>query len=152
MSKHETWRTREYWREVGGLLIEEFHAIKGDKELDIGKRAIDGVIVLGEPSAIQTGGVHDFKGKDLIVIQTKSDRLGMYLMGQAYFSREIMRRFNPRSVKAVAICGRTDAEMVALCSQADIEVRVIPDNSSPIAEDRDEQSNPTAKQGNEGAG
>lgn len=136
MSKHETWRTRVYWREVGGLLIEEFHAIKADKEQNVGKRAIDGVIVLGEPKAIQTGGAHDFQGKDLIVIQTKSGRLGMYLMGQAYFSREIMRRFNPRSVRAVAICGRTDAEMVALCSQADIEVCTIPDNSSPIADDK----------------
>lgn len=73
-------------------------------------------------------------------------------MGQAYFSREIMRRFNPRSVRAVEICGRTDTEMVALCSQADIEVRVIPDNSSPIADGRVEQSNPTAEQGSQGDG
>ena len=150
MSKHETWRTREYWRDVGGLLIEEFHAIKGDKKRDVGKRAIDGVIVLGEPSATQTGGAYDFQGKDLIVIQTKSGRLGMYLMGQAYFSREIMMRYNPRSVRTVAVCGRPDPEMETLCSQADIEVCVIPDSSRPIAEDYLEPSNQNAEQ--DGAG
>ena len=43
MSKHETWRTRRYWNRVGGLLIEEFVAVKGGK--DIGRRPVDGVIV-----------------------------------------------------------------------------------------------------------
>jgi hypothetical protein len=133
MSKHETWRTRQYWQKVGGLLIEEFHAIKGDNKRGIAKRAMDGVIVLGEPSAIQTGGAYDFQGKDLIVIQTKPGRLGMYLMGQAYFSREIMRRYNPRSIKTVAVCGQTDPEMEILCSQSDIEVFVVSDNSRAIA-------------------
>jgi hypothetical protein len=150
MSKHETWRTREYWREVGGLLIEEYHAIKGHKERGVGKRAIDGVIVLGEPRSIQTGGVYDFEGKDLIVIQTKSGRLGMYLMGQAYFTREIMRRFNPRSIRTVAVCGQPDHEMEALCSQADIEVSVIPDSSRPIADDCCAQANQEAEQASAG--
>lgn len=45
MSKHETWRTRQYWHSVGGYLIEEFHAIKPDKAMQVHKRAIDGVIV-----------------------------------------------------------------------------------------------------------
>ncbi|MDB4386648.1 hypothetical protein N9Z15_00405 [Akkermansiaceae bacterium] len=132
-------RTRRYWREVGGLLIEEFHAIKGDKSHNVGKRAIDGVIVLGEPEALQCGGTHDFQDKDLIVIQTKSGRLGMYLMGQAYFSREIMRRFSPRSIRTVAICGTDDTEMSELCSQADIEVCVTPEGSRPLT---DEDTNP----------
>lgn len=150
MSKHETWRTREYWREVGGLLIEEFHAINADKKKDISKRAIDGVIVLGEPTTIQSGGTHDFEGKDLIVIQTKSDRLGMYLMGQAYFSREIMRRFNPRSLRAVAVCGRPDSEMARLCAQADIEVRIIPDHhlsNTPSKQDAEQVADGDAEEG-----
>ena len=127
MSKNETWRTRKYWSSVGGLLIEEFHAIRSDVPNNISKRAIDGVIVLGEVNAIQVGGNYDFKGKDIIVVQTKSNRLGMYLMGQAYYSGLIMKRFEPRSIKAVAICGKSDAEMEKLCEESGVEVLVLPD-------------------------
>ena len=126
MSKNETWRTRKYWESVGGLLIEEYLAIPGNKEKNVGKRLIDGIIVLGEEKSNRKGGSFNFKGRDIIVIQTKSNRLGMTLMGQAYFSREIMKRYNPKSIKAVAICGSGDAEMEALCKEADIEVVVIP--------------------------
>ena len=85
MSKNETWRTRKYWKSVGGLLIEEFQVVPASKEKNIGKRVLDGVIVLGEKEGLQTGGTYDLKGKDIIVIQTKSNRLGMTLMGQAFF-------------------------------------------------------------------
>ena len=44
MSLHETWRTRMYWKTIGGLLIEEFVAVDGNKEQ--GRRPIDGIIVL----------------------------------------------------------------------------------------------------------
>ena len=125
MSKHETWRTRKYWSSIGGLLIEEFTAISGDSKNEIGKRLIDGIIVLDEPKHIQTGGKFDFTGKDIIVLQTKKERLGMYLMGQAFFSREIMKRYNPNSIKTVAICGKRDREMEAICSRFGIEVAVI---------------------------
>jgi hypothetical protein len=81
MSKHETWRTRQYWKTVGGLLIEEFLAIPSNNKEDIAKRLIDGIIVLGEPNKIQSGGSYDFTDKDIIVVQTKANRLGMYLMG-----------------------------------------------------------------------
>ena len=74
-----------------------------------------------------TGGRHEFKGEDIIVIQTKTGRLGMYLMGQAYFSREIMKRYHPRSIRTVAICGVSDPEMEAFCERAGIEVCVIPE-------------------------
>lgn len=125
MSKHESWRTRQYWETTGGLLIEECSAIRLDRKRNIGKRLIDGVIVLGEKNNIQVGGSFDVCGKDIIVVQTKADRLGMYLMGQAFFSREIMKRYNPKSIKAVAICGESDIEMEALCKQYEIEVVVI---------------------------
>ena len=128
MSKHETWRTRKYWESIGGLLIEEFLAIRLNRKDGIGKRLIDGVIVLGEEKNIQIGGQHDIEGKDVIAIQTKSTRLGMYLMGQAYFSREILKRFNPKSIKTVAICGEGDPEMGKLCKEFGIEVVVIPES------------------------
>ena len=44
MSLHETWRTEMYWKTIGGLLIEEFVAVDGNKEQ--GRRTIDRIIVL----------------------------------------------------------------------------------------------------------
>lgn len=125
MSKHETWRTREYWDTVGGLLIEEFLAVKGSNEQ--GKRLLDGVIVLGKEKAVQTGGTYDLEGEDVIVIQTKSGRLGMYLLGQAYFSGFLLEAFGPKSIKSVAICGKGDVVMEQLAKEHDVEVVVIPE-------------------------
>jgi hypothetical protein len=132
MSKHETWRTRQYWESVGGLLIEEYLAIPLSKDQSIGKRLIDGVIVLGEPKSRQKGGTYNFEGKDIIAVQTKATRLGMYLMGQAYFTREILKRFKPNTIRTVAICGKGDREMEILCKKEDIEVMIITESDKDI--------------------
>ncbi|MGI9190529.1 MAG: hypothetical protein ACR2IL_00300 [Chitinophagaceae bacterium] len=123
MSKHETWRTRKYWEQTGGLLIEEFLAVRGTENQ--GRRPIDGVIVLNEATEIHKENFYDISGKDVIVIQTKKDRIGMYLLGQAYFSKFLIEKFNPRSIKCVAICGRTDTIMEDLAKKHDVEVVVI---------------------------
>lgn len=123
MSKHETWRTRLYWESVGGLLIEEFIAVSGSKEQ--GVRPVDGLIVLGEETKIHQGNTYDIKGKDVIVVQTKKNRIGMYLLGQAYFSKLLIEKHNPRSVKSVAICGRNDKVMQELADQHGVEIVVI---------------------------
>ena len=126
MSKHETWRTKLYWESVGGLLIEEFMSVKGNK--DQGKRTVDGLIVLGEKTGIYKGNTYDISGKDVIVIQTKRGRIGMYLLGQAYFSRFLIEKHKPKSVKSVAICGRNDKVMQELADQHDVEIVVIEEN------------------------
>ena len=126
MSKHETWRTKLYWESVGGLLIEEFMSVKGNK--DQGKRPVDGLIVLGEKTRIHKGNTYDISGKDVIVIQTKRGRIGMYLLGQAYFSRFLIEKHKPKSVKSVAICGRNDKVMQELADQHDVEIVVIEEN------------------------
>lgn len=123
MSKHETWRTRQYWNNIGGLLIEEFVAIRGSKEN--GSRVIDGLIVLGEPKGIHTGKFFNIEGKDVIIIQTKASRIGMYLLGQAFFSKFLVAKHNPKSIKCVAICGRNDSIIQELALDHDIEVVVI---------------------------
>ena len=129
MSKHESWRTKKYWENLeNGLLIEEFLAIPQSRDRSVGRRLIDGVIVLNVEKAIQYGGTFDLEGKDIIAIQTKATRLGMSLMGQAFFTREILKRFKPKSIKTVAICGKGDIEMEKLCEQASIEVVVIPES------------------------
>ena len=92
MSKHESWRTRKYWSNTGGLLIEEFLAVRTTKAN--GQRLIDGVIVLNEETRIHDSNVYNIEGKDVIVIQTKRSRIGMYLLGQAYFSKFLIEKFS----------------------------------------------------------
>ena len=86
---------------------------------------MDGVIVLGGPSRILDRSEHsmvDLRGKDIVVVQTKAGRLGMYLLGQALFSRELMRAFAPRTVMSVAVCQRDDATLRPLAEKYGIEV------------------------------
>ncbi|NNK40867.1 MAG: hypothetical protein HKP45_09470 [Winogradskyella sp.] len=123
MSQKETWRTRKYWSQTGGLLIEEFLAVNGSKT--VGRRPIDGVIVLNEETRVHDGNFYDIEGKDVIVIQTKSNRIGMYLLGQAYFSQFLINKFNPRSIKSIAICGKYDDVIGQLAKDHGIEVVVI---------------------------
>ena len=51
----------------------------------------------------------------------------MYLMGQAFFSKELMKKFNPKSIRTVAICGKDDSVMRELSEEFGIEVVVYND-------------------------
>lgn len=125
MSKHETPLTVRYWESIGGSLIEEFPAVR--RGPNNAQRLIDGVIVLdGKRRRIS----HDettIQDQDIVVIQTKASRLGMYLMGQALFSAEMMKSFNPRSIRTVAICNQDDVILRPICDGAGIEVVVFND-------------------------
>lgn len=125
MSKHETWRTQKYWEQIGGLLIEEFEAVSGTNTH--GRRTIDGLIVLNEDKGIHLGNTYNIEGKDVVAIQTKSGRIGMYLLGQAYFSKFLIERHKPRSIKCLAICGKTDAIMEELAKKHNVEIVIIND-------------------------
>lgn len=115
MSKKETPLTRRYWREVGGTLIEEFPAVKASP--DNGKRFLDAVIVINGENKIAKFNEISIKGKDIIVVQTKAKRLGMYLMGQAIISPKLLRKFKPRSIKSVAICIKGDSVLEPILKQ-----------------------------------
>jgi hypothetical protein len=91
MSKHETWRTRLFWEETGGVLIEEFVAIEGN--LSQGKRLMD----------------------------------GMYLLGQAYFSKFIIENHQPKSTRTVAICGKNDLILGEFAKKHGVEIVEYPD-------------------------
>ena len=125
MSKLETPLTRRYWKSVGGTLIEEFPAVKGSTTNS--RRLMDGVIVFDGNHRIAKANEVEIEGKDIIVIQTKANRLGMYLMGQAFFSKELMKKFNPKSIRTVAICGKDDSVMRSLSEEFEIEVVVYDD-------------------------
>ena len=115
MSQHETPMTRWYWQEVGGTLIEEFVAVEGTATC--GRRVLDGVIIQDGAYRIAHQSEVSLKGKDIIVVQTKASRLGMYLMGQAFFSAQLLQRFQPRSVVSVALCSQDDAVLRPLFEQ-----------------------------------
>jgi hypothetical protein len=106
MSKLETPMTRRYWRQVGGTLIEEFPAVRRRK--DRGQRLIDGIILPEGEHKIAHRKDVSLEGKDIIVVQTKWRRFGMYLMGQTFFSVELMKSFNPKSIRSVALCEQYD--------------------------------------------
>jgi hypothetical protein len=120
MSKHETPLTRKYWASVGGTLVEEFPVVR--KSSSCAQRLLDGLIVFDGKKRIAKADEISIQGKDVIVLQTKANRLGMYLMGQAFFSRELVNALNPKSIRTVAICAQDDSEMHALCDKFQIEV------------------------------
>ena len=117
MSKHETPLTRWYWGKVGGLLIEEFPVVNSSRTS--GRRCLDGLIVLGEPTSLSTSKHYDLTGKDVIVIQAKAKRLGMSLMGQCIFSRDLVLQLGASSVRSVAICTKDDAALRPLLEAHD---------------------------------
>ena len=54
----------------------------------------------------------------------------MYLIGQALFSRELMRAFQPRTVMSVAVCQRDDAVLRPLAEKYGIEIVCYGDDPS----------------------
>ena len=100
--------TRWYWRKIGGTLMEEFCAVPRSKTC--GTRILDAVIIKGGPTIrLRRHDASLIKGKDIIVVQTKAERLGMYLMGQVFFSAQLMKKFSPRSIESVALVAQDDA-------------------------------------------
>lgn len=107
MSLRETPMTRWYWRRIGGLLIEEFPIV--ERTTTQGRRVVDGLVILNEPTKRAAPGTRvDITGKDVMVIQTKNARLGMYLMGQTLFSRQLVQALHPASVRSIALCAKDD--------------------------------------------
>ena len=125
MSKLETPLTRRYWREIGGTLIEEFPSVcSGPNQ---GRRLLDGVVLLDSPHLVANHREVEIENRDIVVIQTKASRLGMYLLGQALFSRHLMMPFRPSSVDTVAICTKGDAVLEPLAAEYGIKVVVYQD-------------------------
>jgi hypothetical protein len=122
MSKHETPLTRRFWTEVGGTLIEEYQAVR--RTSDQGQRLLDGLIIRDGPHEVSKDRSAAICGKDVIVVQTKAARLGMYLLGQALFSRHLVEALGPRSVETVAVCRKGDATLEPLADQYGIKVVV----------------------------
>ena len=109
MSKRETPMTRWYWGQIGGTLVEEFPAVLPKGNALIGRRLIDGLVVRDGERRIASAHEIDVEGRDIVLVQAKATRLGMYLMGQTLFSMELIRSLRPRSIESVALCAKDDA-------------------------------------------
>lgn len=131
VTEHEL--VEEYWHRVGGQLIEEFIAVRRGNEN--GHRRIDAVIIKDkEKERLDSHSTVPLEGEDVIVVQCKTKRLGMYLMGQAYFSMHLIERHNPASIQSVAVCTETDSVLGPIFeSYPNCEVVVIdPDQESDL--------------------
>jgi hypothetical protein len=109
MSLRETPMLHWYWSQVGGTLVPEFHAVRRGPTNS--QRLLDGVIVRGGEQRNTSTRDVSLEGRDVIVVQVKANRLGMYLMGQVVFSARLIERFRPRSVLSVALVRHDDSVM-----------------------------------------
>ena len=125
MSKKETPMTRWYWRQVGGTLCEEFQAVP--RTPTSAQRFLDAVILpKGEHKRAHWQDI-SLEGQDVIVVQAKAQRLGMYLMGQTLFSAQLVRLSKPKSVRSVALCTDDDEVLRPLLEKyKGMEVVVVP--------------------------
>lgn len=115
MSKSETPITRWYWKELGGLLIEEFCLV--DRAPKCGPRWADALILPERESGSGKRGekIDIASGDRAVIVQTKRSRLGMYLMGQTLFSAELLRRRFPSArIESVALCTQDDEVLRSL--------------------------------------
>lgn len=91
-----------------------------------GSRRLDVVILPKGEHRIAHWSEVEIEDQDIIIVQTKVQRLGMYLMGQALFSIELMRPFAPRSIRSVALYIKTDSVLEPLLDRySEVEVVVM---------------------------
>jgi len=103
--------TKAYWakREENGTLYLEY---------PIFGRRIDGLAVLdGNSSKIAVSGKRapkpeELSGKQVIVLQTKRNKLGMGVAGQTIISKTLLEQAGVKVVAAVAICLEMDEKIL----------------------------------------
>jgi hypothetical protein len=126
MSKLERPLIEKYWNQIGGTIIFEFPMIH--KSATCGPRYLDALIFPKKKRKILKPSEATIAGQDIILVQAKCSRLGMYLMGQAVFSIELMRRFKPISINSVILCTEDDSVLRPFLSRyPEIKVVVFPE-------------------------
>lgn len=131
MSKHEKPMIEKYWAEVGGTIVYEFCMV--NRTAINGVRYLDALILPNGETKIAKQSEVAIEGADVILVQAKNSRLGMYLMGQTLFSVELMRRFKPATIRSIALCRQDDAVLSPFfASFSEIEVVVQPLGSAPV--------------------
>jgi hypothetical protein len=125
MGKFETSMTHRYWERRRGTLLEEY---------PVGQRRIDAILIEDGDHRIASRAesvAFSLDGHNITIVQTKK-RLGMSLLGQVFFSRELIKDNFPArgSVRAVALCAIDDAvdlRPIARRFKIEIEIDVVVD-------------------------
>lgn len=106
--------TLAFWEHcANGALLEEYLVVKPGK--DRAQRYLDAIILPDGPMGRFTRDEHvELKDKNVIVVQTKIGRMGMYLMGQALFSVGLVKQAGAASVRSILLCTKTDSALLPL--------------------------------------
>jgi hypothetical protein len=124
VGKRERPLIEKYWQRTGGTIVFEFPMVRGSATC--GKRHLDALILPNGETKIANAQDVSLAGEDIIIVQAKDNRLGMYLMGQAVFSVELMRRFNPKSIRSIALCTKDCSVLRPLLDKyPEVEVVII---------------------------
>ena len=106
--------TECFWQtECNGAFVQEYPLTK--KGIDRARRCADAVILPNEEHHRATSAKFpSLADRNVVVVQTKTQRLGMYLMGQALFSARLVQALGARSVRSILLCAENDAAMFPL--------------------------------------
>jgi hypothetical protein len=114
MSKFETRMTEGFWvSKAHGLFFAEYPLVRPAADRAI--RRVDGLILPDEPHGRGNWRDHALlSGRRVIIIQAKTDRMGMYLMGQALFSARLALACGAASVRSILLCHLPDGALLPL--------------------------------------
>jgi hypothetical protein len=112
-----------YWRQVGGTLLDRYTLVEASATTD--HQRAHGVIVTGGAQRRVTRGAArrlSLRGAEVIIVHT-TPGLGMYVLGRAYFTRQIaLASRAPASVRSVVVCRHDDSVLRPLAEGRGIEV------------------------------
>lgn len=117
MTKLETPILKRYWQEtIGGTLILEFPFVNNTEQSHL--RRADGLVLLDAPRRMLrwtqykaeegTTVKEVVEGANIVVVQVKPHRLDLPLLGQTFFAVQLLQRFQPASIRGVALCTEND--------------------------------------------
>ena len=123
--------TKAYWakRPEKGTLYLEF---------PICGRRIDGLVVLDGSnskdalSAKRAPRLAELSGKQVIVLQTKRNKLGMGVAGQTIISKTLLEQEGVKVVAAVAICLEIDEKILGALKEHDCDAVVEADPKESV--------------------
>ena len=130
-NQYEPVMTKAYWakRPEKGTLYLEF---------PICGRRIDGLVVLDGSnskeavSAKRAPKLAELSGKQVIVLQTKRNKLGMGVAGQTMISKTLLEQAGVTVVAAVAICLKMDEKIRAALKKHGCDAVVEADPKEPV--------------------
>ena len=130
MSKHETPMTEAFWEGYArGAYVPEYCIVRPSSHC--GVRLVDAVILPDEPHGRAKFQDYDKRaGRNVIVVQAKARRMGMYLMGQALFSARLVIAQGAKSVRSILLCTESDSALLPLLKPfPEVEVWLYDKNS-----------------------